>query len=325
MGVSKSPGSSQKSPARGWAQAKPQPFRQETMRLNRIFSSFLPFAAAWFSMTSACGSLLNKRGVAHAPDDSASAQAPVAEGASSTGSATATDTGAGDTSDEQSCGIWCKEKEPEPHVACALPAGAPTRPAKIADLVTLLNLLPRPVSLPCLLDVLPKPYELTATTGRFSLQPAHDSENPRFFVFIDDLVLSFVPDGPDRELLEVSELLSESTSVKGELEFPLTTQLPTSAFYDHVKRTDGIEGTRCGRCHNGEAAQPGAEYEGKAFVSQALRPLDREMLPLGELRALGAACKGVVARRCDILRALFGDGTADAKERPFPTAMPTMF
>lgn len=277
------------------------------------------FLIVW--LASGCGPFLGKKRDAPA-DDSATTQTPPPETAPPTDSATTTETSTS-TDSEQSCGIWCEE---EPHVVCTLPSGAPSRPAKIADLVTLLNLLPMPVTLPCLLDVLPKPYELTATRGRSSLQPAHDAENPRVFVFIDGLILSFVPDGPDRELLEVSEVQpGDATSVKGELEFPLKAPVAPSAFYDRVQRKDGIEGTRCARCHNNDAVQPGAEYEGKAFVSQALRPLDAEIVPLSTLRELGTACKGVVSRRCDVFRAMLGEGEGTAKERLFPKTMPTMF
>ncbi len=280
-------------------------------------------------VVSGCGTALTGKkhadGTDPAPADPA-ATVTQKDAASDASTRPATDTATSSATDSATgTGTGTDTDRAMPHVVCKMPAGAPTKLDKIADLVALLNLLPRPVSIACLLEVLPKPLGITATSGPISIQPALDGDNPRIFLFLGTTVLAVVPDGPYSNLLELSELLNDTQSVKGELVFPVDKDLSKTAPYDQAYRTDGVVGTRCGACHNFEAVQAGAEYGGRAFVSEALRSLNSEVVTLGRLRGIGLACDGQTTARCDIMRALIGTHPADVKEQLFPPGMPTMF
>src|SRR4051794_26926429 len=70
---------------------------------------------------------------------------------------------------------------------CVAPAGTTSSPQTIADVVELLNAMPKPVSLPCFLSTLARPLEVHATLSVTSAQPAVGKRSPRIFIFLDGL------------------------------------------------------------------------------------------------------------------------------------------
>jgi len=185
--------------------------------------------------------------------------------------------------------------------------------------VTLLNALAKPVTLPCFLETLPRPLELHAALSVFSAQPASGVRSPRLFLFLDPLIMSVVPDGVGRALLELGELQSETRSVKAEVEFPVRTELSQQDPFDHVLFNELA--TSCSLCHQQEERVRigGAE----AFASQALRPTAEQRVGVAELRAELSACDAVAEpERCAMLEAIFG---REVRDREFPAAMSTFF
>jgi len=203
---------------------------------------------------------------------------------------------------------------------CVAPASIKAAPRSIADITALLNALPKPVTIPCLLDVLPRPFLVNASSSQLSIQPAVDEHSPRIFVFFDDLIVTFVPAGDGSKVVEFSEVIDNTTSVKGEIAFPVTAALAPTVAFDRVKGSSGAS-TRCAACHAGETKAP-ASFPDGAFVSKAVKPFKSSDVPLDNLAADAAACKDEADQRCAILHALF---EGDVKPQAFPVEMKTLF
>ncbi len=183
-------------------------------------------------------------------------------------------------------------------------AQGPT-PRTIPQMVERLNGLPRPVSIACVIASLPRPLTVVASTSAFSAQPADGRRSPRIFILGDRLILSIVPAGPGAKLLEFGELITATRTLKGELKFPITAQVPMEAPFTQVMM--GNFQTNCSLCHRAESPHPSIDG---GFVSAAFRPDPGNLVPLAELRELNASCDPNAEReRCEILMALLGLGT----------------
>ena len=206
---------------------------------------------------------------------------------------------------------------------CQAPAGTAT-PDTIEQAVALLNALPKPTSVACFVETLPRPLIAFATNSPLSAQPAVSSESPRVFLKTGQLWSSIVLDGPSSELLEFGYLLPPEDdvvlSVKGELEFPITEALSPGAPYDHLELGGGSE---CRLCHYGERLQPVPGID-NAFASIAFRPIPNTRVPIDSLRTAHQLCDvRVDQRRCEMLSALFDGGVVE--EGAFPEELPTFF
>jgi len=202
---------------------------------------------------------------------------------------------------------------------CRAPAGVSDAPRTVAETVTLINALPKPLSLPCFLESLARPLQLQASISLFSAQPSKGQRTPRIFLFRDPLVMSIVPDGDGSELLEFGEQRPSLRSLKAEIAFPVSAPLEPSAPYEGLMFNPQL--TTCGGCHANE--QQESELSGaRTFVSVALRPrqVDRvSVLSLGhELEICDRAQEPL---RCAMLDALLGWG--QVTEREFPAEMAT--
>ena len=76
-----------------------------------------------------------------------------------------------------------------------------------------------------------------------SLQPSLGPRNPRIFLFWDKLIVSVVPDGTGRSLLEMGQLVDVDRSLKGELGFPITGPVDPGTPFARVFQG---QGTSCG-------------------------------------------------------------------------------
>lgn len=204
-------------------------------------------------------------------------------------------------------------------VGCQAPAEVPNRPSTIEESVALANALPKPLTLPCYLEALARPLPLHATLSVFSAQPASGPGNPRFFIYFAPLVMTVVPAGTGRHLLEFGEQRAEHRSLKGELEFPLQAQVVPGAVYEQT--LFDAELTGCAFCHASEELDtevPG----GRGFVSQSLRPHDNERVSLDSVRSeLGSCDVDAEPERCAVLDALLGWG--EVVDWDFPKDMAT--
>jgi hypothetical protein len=206
-----------------------------------------------------------------------------------------------------------------PKPGCQAPPGVADRPTTIEQSVTLANALPKPLTLPCYLEALARPLPIHATVSQFSAQPARGARSPRLFIYFEPLIMTVVPEGIGRHLLEFGEQRPGHRSLKAELEFPLETEVPPGKVYEQALFEPDLTG--CAFCHASEerdATVPG----GQGFVSQSLRPHNGERVPLDLLRGELAACDTAAEpERCAMLEALFGPG--EILEWDFPQDMAT--
>jgi hypothetical protein len=182
----------------------------------------------------------------------------------------------------------------------------------------LINALPKPLSLPCFLESLARPLEISASHGVFSAQPAKGARSPRIFVFQDPNVMSIVPDGDGAELLEFGEQRPEFRSLKAEIAFPVTTQLLPNSPFDRLLFSPTL--TTCGGCHPGELQE--SEISGvPTFTSLALRPRPREIVSVASLdHELSICDRTQEPLRCAMLDALMGWGPVSDRSFPFEMA-----
>jgi hypothetical protein len=197
--------------------------------------------------------------------------------------------------------------------ACAEPV-TPSTPRSVADVIAMLNAMPKPVTLPCFVESLAHPLSVQATRSVLSAQPADGTRSPRVFLFLEPLIASVVPDGLGRHLLELGEQRSDTHSLKAELEFPITSELDAASPFARLRYDDRL--STCDFCHADPSPAPDLEIP-YALVSQAMRPLQRERVPVDTLIAEDAACdEAHEPERCAMLRALLGETPPSETEFP---------
>lgn len=224
--------------------------------------------------------------------------------------------------------LACSEVPARPAPDAGAPAAARCQPAggvsaspqSIADVVALANALPHPLTLPCFLESLQRPLAAEPVASAISLQPAAGARSPRIFLFWDKLIVSVVPDGTGRSLLEMGQLVDVDRSLKAELAFPIDGPLEPGAPFARV-HNDG--GTTCAFCHSGE--QPAGDVGGvPTFSSTAFAPSPRSVETVDALAHENAVCDpGAEPDRCAFLRALFDHG--DVRAQGFPPGVPLAF
>ena len=132
----------------------------------------------------------------------------------------------------------CSGAEPGPgdagsHASAWLKACAavqkPPGMSTIAAAVERLNELPRPVTVACFVAGLPRPLDLVGTFSVTSAQPAPRRDSPRIFVLLPGLVVSVVPAGESAGLLEFSQWITPTRTLKGEVKLPLDAALAADA------------------------------------------------------------------------------------------------
>lgn len=187
--------------------------------------------------------------------------------------------------------------------------GARPRPGPLdtqGDVVALLDSLPLPLGLPCVLAALPRPIAVVGSSNPVSAQPASGPRNPRLFVRAGGrLILSLALSGPAIEHLETAEWAEPGYSVKGDLEFPLAVAVAERDFFVGIVNARH-SATACSACHAGEHAVREAG-DVPAFASRALEPPSSQLVPLTAVRGLADDCAAEDAadQRCQMLRALF--------------------
>ena len=195
---------------------------------------------------------------------------------------------------------------------CRAPAGL-GRPASIDDVVTLVNALPLPVTLPCFIEALDRPLGLTASTSPLSAQPTDSFDDPRLFLLDDALVMTIVTTGEASALLELGGYTEPGHSVKAELAFPVKQRLTRAAPYE---RTILGEGTSCALCHADERFA--GDVEGlSTYTSEALAPERDREISIAFVEQHARACADAdPTERCALLESVFAHG--EVHERPFP-------
>jgi hypothetical protein len=202
---------------------------------------------------------------------------------------------------------------------CAARSDGTGAPQAIADVVTLIDTLPQPLSLPCFVQALARPLAMQAVDSLFSAQPAEGTRSPRIFLFFPGLTLSVAPAGMGSHLLEMGEHRPNDESLKAELEFPISEQLDAASPFARVRYDDTI--STCGFCHQGERREEAAPSP-SAYVSPSFRPRASQRVPLTDLKAEADACDpSVEPERCALLHALF-DQQPPPVDHEFPASYP---
>ncbi len=202
--------------------------------------------------------------------------------------------------------------EPPAPRDCIAPEGMGS-PSSIEDAVALIDALPKPTSIACVLESLDRPLAITATQSERSAQPAVGAESPRVFIIQGAFTMSVVVDGLGADRLEFATDVGDGLSVKGELLFPIEDPLEPSDPYTTISREPG---TSCGACHDLEQAWD--TVDGVAvFASEALQYPDEDHISTGYVRALASSCDvEVTPARCEMLTALFAHGDVETQRLP---------
>lgn len=211
---------------------------------------------------------------------------------------------------------------PRQEVRRCLPGpGATGAPRDIEQLVALINSLPKPVTIPCLVESLNRPLKVLATRSTASAQSSAGPADPRIFIFSLPLIIAVTSDGPGADLVEFSVLLAgNQRSRKGELRFPISGNISSSLPYERIREESG---TTCGLCHAGEARDTSISFT-EAFVSRAKRASLGTEVSLDFLNRAKSECGSSANRpRCELLQALLAGGRAQRQD--FPADVPSGF
>ena len=184
----------------------------------------------------------------------------------------------------------------------------------ISQVVNLINVLPKPLSLDCFIRAIKRPLNVFATNSPASVQPAFDADNPRIFIIRQKLILAVVPKGAGKYLLEMSQATTATSSIKAELQFPIQGEISNDAPFSRI--LEGSYGTSCRICHSNEGLATGT---GNSFSYQSniLMPLSASQVSSDYMKAQAMFCNSNFDKyRCQIIRSIFIDG--QAKDTQFP-------
>jgi hypothetical protein len=208
--------------------------------------------------------------------------------------------------------------KPDPR-RCKPGAGATGSPNTIEEAVALANGLPFPVTAQCFVEALDRPLRLEATASRSSAQPAAGERSPRLFLWTTDtFVITVAIDGPGRDLIEFGQFVTPRRSVKGELEFPLSTPASATDPLERVRNEEFPRITTCFVCHDREQDEPSVP---RGRSSLALRPHPSTLVNVDALRGELDHCDETAEPdRCRWLHAVFDHGPVE--HRPFDPDLP---
>lgn len=208
-----------------------------------------------------------------------------------------------------------KSAESSASASCTETNEALGNPQTIEETIALINALPKPASIDCFLNSLKGPLKVFAVNNGFSAQPAVDQASPRIFILKDKLVLSVVPAGTGRNLLEFGELNGTLDSFKGEVQFPVTDTVTIDTIMSHISETTST--STCITCHSSERKAPYRSL-GNLFVSRFVRPNESQRVQYPYLRAQASSCNPAINKvRCDILSAIYTKGQAEDGAFPY--------
>lgn len=195
------------------------------------------------------------------------------------------------------------EKKPS-LTTCAGLGGNFRSPDTIESFVKLINTLPKPVTVACVLDALEGPFRINATSNRFSGQPAFSNDYPRIFIFLGTkLILSVVPKGDGNEIIELSYRITDASSIKGEIHFPVEVELSDDHAYKSILDGNSSQ-TVCKICHLPESVAP-AGFPSNAFVSRLVAADPYYDVSLSKLKVTESKCDSNQSDECLILKVIF--------------------
>lgn len=185
--------------------------------------------------------------------------------------------------------------------ACVRAATVGTMAAVVDDL----DALPMPVDSACFAASLRRPIQVVATVSDFSAQPSPDAGNPRIFFMLPAIVISVVPEGDGKDLIEMGAWRTGTRTLKGEIALPVTSPLLEDAPITRVAQSNHT--STCSLCHRDES--PDSLVDG-GYVSIAFRPNPGLEVKVPALQKLHQQCTDAndPSPRCDLFHAIFDYG-----------------
>lgn len=188
-------------------------------------------------------------------------------------------------------------------------------PQTIDQVVQLINQIQKPVTIPCLLSFLPKPMKVYAVDNAANAQPSAGPQSPRIFLFNKNLILSVVPEGTGKDVIELSDVTGIFRSVKAEILFPVVGEILPSEPYLRVATA---QGSSCRGCHSNESRDPSVT-SAPAYVSDMVFPNSAKKVDQPVLLNYARNCNPAIdAFRCAMLKTIFIEG--QAVDSPFLAA-----
>lgn len=194
-------------------------------------------------------------------------------------------------------------------------------PESINEAIDLVNALPKPVTIDCFIQALNRPLYINTTSSLLSVQPAFGIENPRIFIAINKLIISIVSKGIGTNLMEFSFMYSDTRSLKGEIQFPVYSNL---SYEVPFMRVDTNGQSTCSGCHIDEAIDTSVTGT-TAYLSKALKPAIDKNVSVTQFSQQNYLCEfnNDETRRCQIIKSLFQNGSVE--QFNFPNNTPTYF
>jgi hypothetical protein len=196
-------------------------------------------------------------------------------------------------------------------------------PTSIADVIELVNALPRPLNIPCFLSSLNRPLKVNITNSGRSAQPAMGDDNPRVFIMNDPLVISISVKGGASQLMEFAEFTTDQRSIKGELKFPITEQVVDLATPFIKIESDST--STCVGCHLQETKVTNTQYPGDVYESLALKPEVGQKIEVSDFRLESYKCEllAELDYRCHMIYGIYNHG--EVTNEDFPATTLTFF
>ena len=202
---------------------------------------------------------------------------------------------------------------------CATADSSLRSPSTFDGIVSLINSLPKPLTVSCFVFNYDPPFKTYATNNAFSAQPAAGESNPRIFFFKKEMMLSIVPVGRGSEVIEFGLAVGDGMSVKGEIKFPIEESITTEDILASIVDPDSTsQGTHCRFCHRSESIHADGGY-----VSEILEPNDILQVSSQSLLEEAKNCSIEEEKeRCILLKTIYEFGQAEDIEWPFLVLCP---
>jgi hypothetical protein len=171
--------------------------------------------------------------------------------------------------------------------------------------MTLINALPKPLSIACFIESLEHPLKIQASSSQLSSQPAINAESPRIFIYFGNLTLTIVASDNSDTTIEFGERSAYQMAIRGEIAFPVLNALPTSDAYTTIRNAGG---TRCAFCHDSERAVADDATHQQAYASEVIPlPAVSNVSIASVIHSAETCDPGKSPRRCATLSAVVGE------------------
>jgi hypothetical protein len=184
-------------------------------------------------------------------------------------------------------------------------------PTTFEGVVTLINKLPKPVSVNCFLYNYDHPLNIFAVDNELNAQPSGGPDSPRIFIIMDDFTVSVVPAGSGKDNIEFSKIVTEEKSIKGDLHFPIQQPIEYDDIFSGIVNETN-DGTVCRLCHGQES-----QHLGLSYSSNIIAPDENLRITKEDLRDEIRKCRTETTSRCTMINYIYSAGEVDDVTWPF--------